>query len=108
MSAEDEARAQWAKEVTDPQATDELNHHLQSALRELAVDGEIDELACGQTLCRVAAHFASFDQAFKFETLAGASERRRAMDVTITDGVVDVEVYLAREEDSPAAQPSPP
>jgi hypothetical protein len=93
----EQAPAAWDAEEPDQDATDELTKYFAQALGELGVDGELDELTCKRTLCRVNAHFADINQALKFEAAAGLVERRRAMNFSVTDGVVDIEVFLARD-----------
>lgn len=96
-SRPDELAARWEAEEPDPRATDDLMAHISGALNDLAVDGELDEITCRKTLCRVNVHFADMLQALRFESEAGMSSRREKIDVSVTDGIVDVEVYLARE-----------
>jgi hypothetical protein len=58
--------------------------------------GAVDAVSCRQTLCRVNAHFSSFQDALRFQEEAGMPERRKSMELQIADGQVDVEVMFAR------------
>jgi hypothetical protein len=92
-------KAQWEAEQSDQEATDQLSAYVSDALHDLQVDGELDELVCKRTLCRLNMHFANVAQALKFQDAAGMQERRRDIGIMVADGVVDVEVLLARVDE---------
>jgi hypothetical protein len=88
-------RREWNESEVDRAASDKWTRHFSEALDELNIDGELSELQCTKTLCRIDFHFSNVAEALRFQSAAGIPERRRGIEITMTDNQVDVEVLLA-------------
>ena len=86
-----------AEPTPEHEAAVELTRYITNALEDLNIDGDLDNLECGETQCRVNLHFADMANANAFEQAAAMLERRKSMELSMADGQLDVEVVLSRE-----------
>jgi hypothetical protein len=81
----DDILERWSREAVDADATDALGEHIEEALRDLEMPGELLDLSCRKTLCRVSMRFQDLKAAADFSDQASSAERRLGLEISLDE-----------------------
>lgn len=87
---------QWTREAEDVHGTEQLRQAVGEAFLELNVKGELDEISCRETLCRMNLTFENAEEANRFQANAGNPERRRHLELRPSTAGLGVDLIVSR------------
>jgi hypothetical protein len=81
----DDVLERWSLEAVDADASDALGEQVEDALRDLEIAGELLDLSCRKTLCRVSMRFQDLKAAQAFSDQASSPERRQRLEISLDE-----------------------
>jgi hypothetical protein len=92
----DAVRERWRGEAPDAAWTARVSAHLNSAMSDLAVEGNVASVVCRSTICRAELRFRDAREASRFAEDAGRAEGAKWMTYAENDGQISVEIFAPR------------